>query len=59
MDYKKSLEIIENALLELKLDNKKIPIVVEGEKDIEALNKLDIKGTIIRLNSGFSLIHFF
>lgn len=58
MDYKKSLEIIENALLELKLENKKIPIVVEGEKDIEALNKLDIKGKIIRLNLGFSLTDF-
>ena len=58
MDYKKSLEDIENALLELKMENKKIPIIVEGEKDIEALNKLEIKGTIIRVNSGFSLTDF-
>jgi 5S rRNA maturation endonuclease (ribonuclease M5) len=58
MDYKKSLENIENALLDLKMENKKIPIIVEGEKDIEALNKLDVKGTIIRVNLGISLTHF-
>jgi 5S rRNA maturation endonuclease (ribonuclease M5) len=58
MDYKKSLEDIESALLELKMENKKIPIIVEGEKDIEALNKLEINGTIIRVNSGFSLTDF-
>jgi len=58
MDYEKSLENIENALLDLKMENIKIPIIVEGEKDMEALNKLDVKGTIIRVNLGISLTHF-
>ena len=41
MDYKKSLEDIEKALSELKEENTNIPIIVEGDKDIEALRKLD------------------
>jgi len=58
MDYKKSLEEIEKALIELREENKKIPVIVEGEKDIEALEKLGIIGLIISLNSGSSLIDF-
>ena len=58
MDYKKSLEEIEKALIELREENKKIPVIVEGEKDIEALKKLGVTGIIISLNSGSSLIDF-
>ena len=58
MDYKKSLEDLEKALSELREDNKKIPIIVEGEKDIEALQKLGLKGTIISVNAGISLTDF-
>ena len=58
MDYKKSLENIEKLLLELKEDNKNIPIIVEGEKDINALNKLEIKGIIISVNKGLSITDF-
>ena len=58
MDYKKSLENLETALLELRDENKRIPIIVEGDKDIDALRKLDIGGTIIRVNAGTSLIDF-
>jgi len=58
MDYKKSLEEIEKALIELREENKKIPVIVEGEKDIEALKKLGVTGLIISLNSGSSLINF-
>ncbi|PNX49355.1 MAG: hypothetical protein BV457_01995 [Thermoplasmata archaeon M9B1D] len=58
MDYKKSLEEIEKALIELREENKKIPVIVEGEKDIEALKKLGVTGVIISLNSGSSLIDF-
>jgi 5S rRNA maturation endonuclease (ribonuclease M5) len=58
MDYKKSLEDIEKALSELKDENKNIPIIVEGEKDIEALHKLDINGIIISVNTGVSLTDF-
>ena len=58
MDYKKSLENIEKALLELKEENKTAPILVEGDKDIEALHKLDIKGKILSINIGTSLTNF-
>jgi 5S rRNA maturation endonuclease (ribonuclease M5) len=58
MDYKKSIEAIEKALSELKEENKEIPIIVEGEKDIEALHKLDINGIIIITNTGSSLTDF-
>ena len=58
MDYKKSLEDLEKALTELREDNKEIPIIVEGEKDIDALRKLDINGTIISVNTGVSLTDF-
>ena len=58
MDYKKSLEDLEKALLELKEENKKVPIIVEGEKDKEALHKLDINGTMISVNAGISLTDF-
>ena len=58
MDYKKSIEDIEKALSELKEKNKEIPIIVEGEKDIEALHKLDINGIIISANTGASLTDF-
>jgi 5S rRNA maturation endonuclease (ribonuclease M5) len=58
MDYKKSFEDLLKAISELKEENKISPIIVEGEKDIDALHKLDINGTIISVNSGFSLIDF-
>ena len=55
MDYKTSLEDLEKALLELQEKNKNIPIVVEGDNDIEALHKLGINGVIISVNAGMSL----
>lgn len=58
MDYKKSIEELNKVLEELKKEDKKIPIIVEGEKDKKALRKLDIKRKIITLNKGVSLIDF-
>lgn len=58
MDYKKSLEDLEKALIELRDENKRVSIVVEGDKDIDALRKLDITGTIITVNTGTSLTDF-
>ena len=58
MDYKKSMEDFKKILDELREENKKAPIIVEGEKDVEALRKLDIKGEITQVNSGRSLIDF-
>jgi 5S rRNA maturation endonuclease (ribonuclease M5) len=58
MDYKKSLDDLEKLLIELREVNKKIPILVEGEKDIEALHRLEISGKIISVNVGMSLTDF-
>lgn len=58
MDYKKSFEDIEKALIELQDENKITPILVEGDKDIEALRKLGINGIIISINTGKSLSNF-
>ena len=58
MDYKESLEELDKIILELREANKTIPIIVEGEKDVEALHKLDIIGKIITVNKGISLTDF-
>lgn len=58
MDLRKSLEDLEEALLGLQEENKSVPILVEGDKDIEALRKLGINGTIISVNTGRSLPNF-
>jgi 5S rRNA maturation endonuclease (ribonuclease M5) len=58
MDYKKSLEELEKLLSELQEENKSIPIIVEGDKDVAALRKLDIKETIISTNTGRPLADF-
>lgn len=58
MDYEKSLEDVEKALSELTEENKKVPIIVEGNRDIKALRKLGITGEIIRLNIGKSISDF-
>lgn len=55
MDYKKSLEEVEKTLNELKEENKVIPILVEGDKDVEALRKLEINGEILVINAGMSI----
>jgi 5S rRNA maturation endonuclease (ribonuclease M5) len=58
MDYEKSLEDLEKALSELQEENKTVPIIVEGDKDMEALKKLGINGEIIRFNTGMSIANF-
>ncbi len=58
MDYEKSLEDLEKALFDLREENKTVPIIVEGDKDIEALRKLNITGEIIRFNVGLSIPDF-
>jgi 5S rRNA maturation endonuclease (ribonuclease M5) len=58
MNYLKSLEDLEKAIEELREENKKTPIIVEGVKDIEALRKLGIAGEIIRYNAGVSVANF-
>ncbi|MCK5459043.1 MAG: hypothetical protein KAI20_04070, partial [Thermoplasmatales archaeon] len=42
----------------LREENKTVPIIVEGDKDIKALRKLYITGEIIRFNVGLSIPDF-
>ena len=58
MDYEKILEELEKALTDLIEKNKTVPIIVEGDKDVEALRKLGINGEIIRFNIGMSISNF-
>ena len=58
MDFKRFLEDLDKIIAELIEENKNIPIIVEGEKDVIALKKLAINGTIITLNKGINLIGF-
>ncbi len=58
MRNEESLEEIEKLIIELQEDNKTIPIVVEGEKDRDALRKLGILGEIIRFNRGKTISDF-
>ncbi|MCK5030014.1 MAG: hypothetical protein KAR64_00965 [Thermoplasmatales archaeon] len=58
MDFKKSIEDLEKIIDDLGEENRSIPIIVEGKKDIEALRKLDISGSIISVNAGLPLIDF-
>ncbi len=52
------LSILEN-LLEVLLElNKKIPVIVEGKNDREALRKLGLTGEIITLHRGKSIYDF-
>ncbi len=58
MDYLKSIKDIEEILLDLQEENKSIPILVEGDKDLLALRKLGLRGEIISINKGKSLSDF-
>ncbi len=55
MDHKKSLQKLEEGIQDLGKMNNTIPIIVEGEKDVNALNALGIHGKIIPLNAGVSI----
>ncbi len=58
MDYDSSIDEVLKVIGELIEENKEIPILVEGEKDIKALKKLNVKGKIIKINNGKTLIDF-
>jgi len=58
MDDQKTLDELEEILAELREDNKTVPVIVEGDKDITALRKLDLTGEIIRFNTGQSIPDF-
>jgi len=58
MDDLQRLEDLDILLSELREENNTIPIIVEGEKDIVALRKLEMTGEIIRFNTGQSIPDF-
>lgn len=58
MDDQDVFEELEELLTELREENKTIPIIVEGEKDIAALRKLELIGEILRFNTGQSISDF-
>ena len=58
MDDQEVFEELEELLTELREENKTIPIIVEGEKDITALRKLELTGEILRFNTGQSIPDF-
>ena len=58
MDEKKTIEELEEALSELQEDNKTVPVIVEGDKDVAALRTLELSGEIIRFNRGQSVSDF-
>ena len=58
MDYEKTHEEIQKTLTELIEENKTVPVIVEGAKDIDALRKLGLTGEIIRFNQGMSIPDF-
>lgn len=58
MNDQQTLEELEQLLDALREDNTTVPIIVEGDKDIAALRKLEIRGEIIRFNMGQSVSDF-
>jgi len=58
MDDLETLDELEALLNDLQEENKTVPIIVEGEKDITALRKLEMTGEIIRFNKGQSVSDF-
>jgi 5S rRNA maturation endonuclease (ribonuclease M5) len=55
MDCRAALEEIEKAIEEIRDKNRNTPIIVEGEKDVRALNSLDINGDIITVHCGMEI----
>jgi 5S rRNA maturation endonuclease (ribonuclease M5) len=58
MNYEQTLAELEKEITELQEENKTVPIIVEGDRDIAALRKLEVSGEIIRFNKGLSVPDF-
>lgn len=54
MNYEESLNIIEEIMRKLRVMNESVPIIVEGEKDVDALRSLGMEGEILTIHSGKS-----
>ncbi len=58
MNYEESLDIIEEIMRKLRVMNESVPIIVEGEKDVDALRRLGMEGEILTIHSGKKLVNF-
>jgi 5S rRNA maturation endonuclease (ribonuclease M5) len=58
MNDQQILEELEETVEELREENVNVPIIVEGNKDIAALRKLQVFGEIICFNKGQSVSDF-
>lgn len=58
MYEEKLLEDLEKILLDLRAENEKYPVIVEGKNDVKALRKLDLSGVIISFNIGLTTVNF-
>lgn len=52
------LEALESAVAELAETNERMPVIVEGKRDIRALRRLGLRGEILMVNTGDPLIDF-
>ena len=58
MNASQKLEQLKTLVDELDEQNMTVPIIVEGEMDEKALRFLEIKGKILRLHTGKSILNF-
>ncbi len=52
MRIKEKLEGTERVLETIKEKNRKVPVIVEGKKDVKALRRLGFKGRIIKIKTS-------
>jgi 5S rRNA maturation endonuclease (ribonuclease M5) len=56
MDYKEGLDEVRDIIARVRSFNERIPILVEGEKDVAALRRLGITGIILTVHAGRPLV---
>ena len=49
---------LELTIEELIEENKRFPVIVEGDKDVAGLRALGLEGDILKVNVGMSLVNF-
>ncbi len=55
---KKDLRKLNKFIEELKTLNCTIPVIVERERDVETLRNLGLKGEILKINTGITIVEF-
>jgi len=57
-DPAEQLEALDDILKKLRTRDPAVPLIVEGVKDVRALERLDVPGPILVLNVGKNIIDF-